>query len=819
VLRVAGTFTQAGATQSFAAGGTHTTILNGTSQQTVSFANPAAGSSRFFNLQLENPAGVSFTTSAAANGTVTLAAASGTITSGAVTVTIGDDLVDAAGGRWQVTNTAFSGATPSLPATLASNVSFTGVASLPNGFSVTGDLSVPSGTLTLNGQTVTVSGGLNVITLGILTMNNAADQLTVAGGATFSSGNFSTGLTAGVLRVAGTFTQAGATQSFAAGGTHTTILNGTSQQTVSFANPAASSSRFFNLEIANAAGVVFSSNAAVTGSVTVTNGTVTGPAANVTIAGNLTDAAGNRWQPLTTTFTGNPTLPTALTTNAVFTGSASLTAGFTLTGDLSVTANSLNLKGQTVTVSGGLTVGGTGMLVMGPEVGTLAVAGDVTINSTTGNSSLSAGTLQVSGNFTQTAGSNSNFNASGTHLVRCTGAGTQTLSFGSPGSAASQSHFQNLEVANTGAGSVNLTTNAFVNGAFTLTSGALTGAGATLTVAGAATKVADASLTLNGLSVGGALGVEPPGPYAVNTTTFTGSGPQTIPSATYTNVTITGTASFGASTALTGNLAVSGTASNVIIPLGVTVDVGANFSTGGTGFLTIGTGALLRVAGNATFAGGNTSATITGGRIEVSGNFTQSTSATAFAPSGGTVALQGAAAKTVSFANPGTTSVLSHFFNLELISGGGDLTLAGAGNVYVNGTLTANPATAPVTVKGAGFGLTANTMNVAGLTLDRVLFRFFPLSGGPVPVFNNVVFQNYLDNDLIFNIQHPGMTTTFNNLTFQTFTTGTGVYVRAQDTTAGDASLILTITHPAGNPSNGQARTALLGGASVTWVP
>ena len=253
VLKVRGNFTQTtpgGPTTSkiFVSTGTKV-VFDGTAAQTVNFTTPGVTFSRFQDVDIDNAAGLTFSSSAVANGTVTIL--NGTVTSTAGTVTIGGDLVDAVGGRWQVMDTTFSGAAPSLPAILTTNATFSGGGVIPNGFTLTGNLSVAAGgKLVMNGQTVTASGSLTVTISDTggdgLIMTNAADSMTVAGNVTFtqvfndsfatSAGNF----TAGVLKVRGNFTQTtgGATTSkmFVLTGTKV-VFDGTAAQTVSFTTP------------------------------------------------------------------------------------------------------------------------------------------------------------------------------------------------------------------------------------------------------------------------------------------------------------------------------------------------------------------------------------------------------------------------------------------------------------------------------------------------------------------------------------------------------------------------------------------------------
>jgi hypothetical protein len=186
VLKFRGHFTQTTGSNSgtrpiFSSTGTRV-VFDGSNNQNIHFSDTCSGFSRFQDLDIDNTAGVTFTTSAAANGTVTIL--NGNVTSTTGTVTIGDDLIDVDGGRWQALNTTFSGANVSLPATLTTHATFTGGGLLENGFDLTGNLSVAaSGKMEVNSHIVSTSGDLTVTitnTVGDgLIMTNASDEVII----------------------------------------------------------------------------------------------------------------------------------------------------------------------------------------------------------------------------------------------------------------------------------------------------------------------------------------------------------------------------------------------------------------------------------------------------------------------------------------------------------------------------------------------------------------------------------------------------------------------------------------------------------------
>jgi len=108
--------------------------------------------------------------------------------------------------------------------------------------------------LTIAGQTLT-TGALTTQTSGILVMTNPGDLVIVTGGIFFAGGNETGSLTAGELRVAGNFNQGsnGDPAAFAASGTHRTVLNGTSLQSISFVNVPGS--YFQDLDISQTVGI------------------------------------------------------------------------------------------------------------------------------------------------------------------------------------------------------------------------------------------------------------------------------------------------------------------------------------------------------------------------------------------------------------------------------------------------------------------------------------------------------------------------------------------------------------------------------------
>lgn len=191
---------------SFAASGTHTTTLSGGAGMPVIFGNPAQG--WFANITF-------------APGT-----------------TLSTDSV------LSLRSSGLSNLTLTVPLLyMQGNL---------NGHSLalTGNMTVPPGTaFAIGGGSCTLSGNM-LLDNGTLEMTNAADVLTVNGNFTAKGPDHTGKLTNGKLIVKGNFTQlaTNSDKAFAATGSHTTILSGTTLQLITFATPhLTAGSRFAKL--------------------------------------------------------------------------------------------------------------------------------------------------------------------------------------------------------------------------------------------------------------------------------------------------------------------------------------------------------------------------------------------------------------------------------------------------------------------------------------------------------------------------------------------------------------------------------------------
>ena len=107
----------------------------------------------------------------------------------------------------------------------------------------------------------------------------------------------------------------------------------------------------------------------------------------------------------------------------------------------------LNLNGNYF-ATGNFVTSSSGTLKMTVGGENLYVYGDATFGGGSTAGLLTAGTIDVGGNFTEGGGSPAAFSASGLHYTLFAGYLTQLISFADPGSTASSSHFANLDICN-----------------------------------------------------------------------------------------------------------------------------------------------------------------------------------------------------------------------------------------------------------------------------------------------------------------------------------------------------------------------------------
>ena len=332
-----------------------------------------------------------------------------------------------------------------------------------NGHTITvkNDLGIGSGTLFVNGGKIYVEHTFRQqwtngnASYGYLKMTNPNDYICVNGDFyCYAAYSHSGWLTNGTLEVKGNFTQRRYSDfyNFCASDSHRVILSGEKLQTVTFDR---TESRFNILEVRNysADGVIFSTPVTMNKyidngcNVTFSNGERSGWTleADETIEGDINLARG------TLDLNGHKL---TITGDLIHSGGTVLVNGGELEvqGDYRVQA----LNGTSYTNS-------TGVLNMTNEADTVRVMGQFVMQSTASHSGkLTAGTLEIGGNLTQAGANSYNFCTSGNHTVILNGTGKQTVSINDNGK--DRSRFNNLKITNTSAEGVTFSRMAYVVG-------------------------------------------------------------------------------------------------------------------------------------------------------------------------------------------------------------------------------------------------------------------------------------------------------------------------------------------------------------------
>ncbi|MDE6592071.1 MAG: PKD domain-containing protein [Oscillospiraceae bacterium] len=346
---------------------------------------------------------------------------------------------------------------------------------------IEGDLNLARGTLDLNGHKLTIKGnlihsggtllvnggelevegdyrlqaidGTNYInSTGVLNMTNEADTVRVFGEFVMqSTASHSEMLTAGTLEIGGNLTQNGGANgyNFCTSGSHTVVLNGTEKQSVSIADNRKDYSRINNLKITNtsADGVDIARDVYVIGNLYNTESKITN-GSRMILAGTFAD---NAWS-----------------NDICLNENRTLTEDIEIGGGLYLNGGTLNLNGHTLTVNGDMYVsyatlninkgkvyvdgnfglstssGGTsgGYLTMTNAEDYICVNGDFLVYSSSAYNTLTSGTVEIKGNFTQRSYYHAhNFAPSGEHKVILSGEKIQKVDF-----ANTQSYFNILEI-------------------------------------------------------------------------------------------------------------------------------------------------------------------------------------------------------------------------------------------------------------------------------------------------------------------------------------------------------------------------------------
>lgn len=461
------------------------------------------------------------------------------------------------------------------------------------------------------------------------------------------------------------------------------------------------------------------------------------------------------------------------------TGTASLGGDVTVGKTLELTdfGTDLKVNGKNLTLTDSLFVINSATFTMDNAADTVVTRHARFLG---GSSTMSAGLIQVSGNFTTQS---SAFTPSGTHKVELNGAtgSTQVVDF----SGATSSFFNNLTAA--GPATVTLKGSTFartyiVKGDFVLAAATTINDDGTATV----TLELQKSATLNGT-------------LSVDDVEFAGTS-QTIPAYSYpNNVTVTGTASLGGNVSVGKALTISGFQKDLNIN-GKTLTVTDSLYTTSSGTLTMLAATDTVKVKHMRLQGGSTSGLLTSGVMRVTGNIT--TSSTSFAPSGThKVVLEGTSDQTLDSS--------SSFHNLEIAT---TSPVRLSANVDVNGTFTSS--VSGDSIVGNGRTFTVDNVSVNGLALDHVLFVVE--RNGTSIAFDNVNFRNYSVTVTQFTVKRASGALTFTGLNFFTTPT-TGKYVRAEDTDF--IAPFLSVTMKTATPVDGSGFQSTSGGATISWVP
>ncbi len=208
----------------------------------------------------------------------------------------------------------------------------------------------------------------------------------------------------------------------------------------------------------------------------------------LTATGNV-DVQGVILEPGTVALSGSGTTVQGYLPSVLVSGSVTVVNSVTATGNLDVVGSgSFDLDTSSfVSVTGSFSTSGTATIQMNSG-SFLFVNGDASFGGGSEFGKLTNGTLELLGSFTQ-SGDPASFAADPFFFTVFIGTGTQTVSFGSPGTASGSSHFGDVDALNTGGG-VSLASAVFSLGElFSLPSGAglfnrISGNGHTFTTKG-----------------------------------------------------------------------------------------------------------------------------------------------------------------------------------------------------------------------------------------------------------------------------------------------------------------------------------------------
>ncbi len=346
-----------------------------------------------------------------------------------------------------------------------------------NGHKLTilGDLLQSGGTVFINGGELEVQGDyklqpFNGINNGILNMTNNTDVVKVNGDFVMQSKQSHDGkLSAGVMEIGGDLIQKNYSKNFYTTENHTILLNGSAKQTVDIYNNSVTNSRITNLKIENTSedGVEFKNYIYVTGDLHNTKSFISN-SANI-CANATTRFVDNAWDH-DITMEGNATFSDIEIGGNLYVKRNALNLGGNICVKKSLYIDKeVNLGGHTLNVGGDVWIGAhlllnkgslnidgdlnvssvnrsysNGYLTMRYDEDYIGVKGNTLFYSNSYSNSLTAGTIEIKGDFTQKYNlTESNFYPSGKHQVILSGDNLQKVCFNS-----SNSRFNILEITN-----------------------------------------------------------------------------------------------------------------------------------------------------------------------------------------------------------------------------------------------------------------------------------------------------------------------------------------------------------------------------------
>ena len=310
-----------------------------------------------------------------------------------------------------------------------------------SGALVVGEASTLTGSLTLNGHTMTTRALFSVSgSSGALVMRNAADELIVEGTLQLiSAGGSADRHSAGIIRVRGPQLTIGTTSNALVGsGTHLVVFEGSEPQVL---RSQQSNNRFQDVEFANPAGVVLSGGMQVVGDVIMSDGTLTSESTNITdqlfVAGTVR-GQGEGFGVNRVYFSGSPDLPSRLGARiTVLEGVVELGRNVHLHGDLLLLSpgGQLHVGVHELSVDGRFETGGRGMLYMRHSASRVRVHGDAFFGGLGPaedgplgpDNALTAGVLSIDGDVRSAIGSGRFLFATGEHTLVLSGDELQRL--------------------------------------------------------------------------------------------------------------------------------------------------------------------------------------------------------------------------------------------------------------------------------------------------------------------------------------------------------------------------------------------------------